>query len=215
MKQRDPLLYGIIGFLIGGVIVWFLAANAVNNNMTGMMQMMGMRQMINQNNGQGTGIMGNIDKHFIEQMIPHHEDAIIMANIALEKATHPEIKRLAQDIVKAQSDEITKMKEWYKAWYGTDVPEVDTQVGMGMIGTRMHGGMMGDESDIERLENTSDFDKAFIEEMVPHHQMAVMMANMLLRSTNRDETKKLGQDIIDAQTREISEMRSWYRNWYK
>lgn len=213
IMQRDPLVYGIIGVLIGGIIVWFLATNAVNNNMAGMMQMMGMRQMMNQNNSQNNlGMMGNIDRHFIEQMIPHHEDAIIMAELALQKASHQEIKKLAEDIKRTQSEEIEKMKGWYKNWNGADVPTASNQVGMGM-GIRMHGGMMGDETDIERLQNTSDFDKAFIEEMIPHHQMAVMMAQMLLRSTNRDEMRKLGQDIIDAQTREINEMRQWYKDW--
>ena len=56
--------------------------------------------------------------------------------------------------------------------------------------------------------------KAFIEEMIPHHQMAVMMAQMLANATNRSEMKQLAQSIIDAQTREINSMREWYRQWY-
>ena len=51
--------------------------------------------------------------------------------------------------------------------------------------------------------------------MIPHHQMAVMMANMLASSTNRPEMKKLAQDIIIAQTKEINQMREWYKAWYK
>jgi len=76
--QRDPLLFGIVGVLTGGAIVWFLATNAVNNNATGMMQMMGMRS----NNI--SGMTSNIDRHFIEQMIPHHEDAIYMQDFRLQ-----------------------------------------------------------------------------------------------------------------------------------
>lgn len=74
-------------------------------------------------------------------------------------------------------------------------------------------GMMGNETDMTRLQNASDFDRAFIEEMIPHHQMAVMMANMLLASTDRPEMKKLAEDIITAQTKEINEMREWAKAW--
>lgn len=214
MKQNKQLLYGLVGALIGGVIVWFIAINAVNNNNTSMMQMMGMRQTISQNGGQRT-MVGNIDRHFIEQMIPHHEDAITMAETALEKAQRPEIKTLAENIIKTQKAENAQMKTWYKDWFGTDVPE-STQV-MGMHGMRTRGGMhmgtMGDETDIEALRNTSNFDKEFIEQMIPHHQMAVMMAQMLKNTTSREEMRKLADDIIDAQTKEITEMRQWYKSW--
>lgn len=139
-----------------------------------------------------------------------------MADIAQTKAQHSEIKKLSENIKKTQSEEITQMKNWYNSWYGQDVPEDtsdDANSGAGMMGGRMHGGMMGDESDIATLKNADNFDKAFIEEMIPHHQMAVMMATMLKRGTNREEMRQLAQNIIDAQTKEINEMRQWYKNW--
>jgi uncharacterized protein (DUF305 family) len=174
--KRELLVSGIIGFLIGGVVVgvlvWFLAANAMNNNMTGMMQMIGMRQMMGQTTGQG--MMDNIDRHFIEQMIPHQEDAITMAELALEKAQRPETKNLAEDIIQTQSAEIEKMRSWYQGWFGTAVPENTAVMGQhGMMGNPgMHMGMMGNASDLVRLEQAADFDKAFVEQMIPHHQMA-------------------------------------------
>ncbi|HEY4515766.1 MAG TPA: DUF305 domain-containing protein [Candidatus Paceibacterota bacterium] len=164
-----------------------------------------------------TSVGNNIDQHFIEQMIPHHDDAIVMANIALTKAEHQEIKTLSQNIITSQSAEIAEMKEWYKNWFGKNVPDVS---GMTM-GHDMHGGnnmmgmgMMGNETDTEAVKNAKPFDKAFIEEMIPHHQMAVMMAQMLLRTTDRSEMKKLAEDIISAQTKEINQMREWYKTWY-
>lgn len=158
--------------------------------------------------------IGNtIDQHFIEQMIPHHDDAIVMANLALSKAEHQEIKTLSGNIISSQSAEIKQMEEWYRDWFKKEVPENgkdERNEGMGM----MHDGMMGNQSDIKGLENAKPFDKAFIEEMIPHHQMAVMMAHMLERATDRPEMKKLAQDIIAAQTKEINEMRGWYDVWY-
>ena len=216
LYMQKEILYGIIGLLAGILIGILSASQAVNNNMTGMMQMMGMGRNINFRNGQGVQ-MGTIDAHFIEQMIPHHEDAIAMANLALTNAKKSEIKKLAQNIVDSQSKEIDEMKGWYKDWYGSEVPQ-DEQVmgGHGMGGnTGMHMGMMGNETDITRLEQSADFDRAFIEEMIPHHQMAVMMANMLKNGTNRSEMKQLADDIITAQTDEIDQMRSWYGEWYR
>lgn len=203
MKQRDPLSYGIFGALIGGAIVWFLATNVVNSNMTGMMRLMGIQTQ--KNTSQQT-MMGNIDEHFIEQMIPHHEAAISMADIALQKAGHPEIKSLAQDIKRAQSEEISVMKGWYKNWFGSDIPENPALHGM-------MSNMMGRQGNVEDLNNASNFDKAFIEEMIPHHQMAVMMATMLKNTTSRPEMKQLAQNIIDAQTKEVNNMREWYKDW--
>ena len=169
-------------------------------------------------NNRSGGMMGssatsNIDRHFIEQMIPHHEGAVEMAKLAQKHSSRPEIKTLADNIIQSQTEEIEKMKKWYKTWYGMEVSE-DSDIGMGMGRGMMRGGMMGDETDIEALKNASDFDKAFIEEMIPHHQMALMMVNMLLQGTEREEMKTLGQAMIDAQSREIDQMRSWYRSWY-
>src|SRR3989338_2369968 len=79
------------------------------------------------------GMMNNIDKHFIEQMIPHHDGAIAMADMALLKATRPEIKILATAIIEAQSSEIKEMQGWYKDWFGKNVPEVSLSMMGGMM----------------------------------------------------------------------------------
>ena len=206
-KNNQGLTYGVIGLLAGVILSmfvfpsWGFVAGPMGNMMGGWY---GSRGMMN--------ISGNnIDQHFIEQMIPHHEDAITMAEIALEKSQRPEIRNLAQDIVRTQSEEIKQMKQWHKDWFGSEVSLIPRAMAHGM----MNMGMMGDSTDIDRLENAVPFDKAFIEEMIPHHQMAVMMAQMLERTTGRSEMKKLAQDIISAQTAEINQMRQWYQDWYK
>jgi uncharacterized protein (DUF305 family) len=85
---------------------------------------------------------------------------------------------------------------------------------MGMGRGMMQGGMMGGKTaDIESLRNAANFDEAFLQEMIPHHQMAVMMGQMLLSGTNRPEMKQLAQDIINAQEAEIAQMRSWLEEW--
>jgi len=196
--KKESLLYGIIGLLAGIVLTGFFATYAVNNSHSSMMNMMGMHS----NSMMG----GNMDRSFIEQMIPHHESAIAMAKLAQQKSTHAEIKTLANDVITSQTAEINTMKQWYKDWYGTDVPTVTT--------TNMWGGhMMNSQDSTDILNSATDFDKAFLEEMIPHHQMAVMMANMLDIATNRPEMKKLASDITSAQTKEINDMESWQQQW--
>lgn len=208
---KESKLYATISLLAGVLIGIFVTSNVVNNNMTGMMQMMGIRRNFGDvQTGRGLQTISIIDRHFIEQMIPHHEGAIEMAQLAKERASRAEIKTLAGNIIKSQSEEIKNMRSWYESWYRQDVPTIPG-TGMGMGRGMMHGGMMGDKVDIEALKQAENFDKAFIEEMIPHHQMAVMMANMLLQGTNRDEMKTLARNIIDAQTKEMEMMRQWYK----
>lgn len=203
--KHQAILYGVIGLLAGSLLTLVFVTNTVNTNNYRIMGMMGMRQ------GNGATVSDGIDRHFIEQMIPHHEGAIEMATLAREKSKRPEIQTLAKAIITSQSGEITQMRSWYKNWYGSDVP-ADSNIGMGMGRGMMHGGMMGGQtSDIEALKTAADFDTAFLQEMIPHHQMAVIMANMLLSGSNRPEMKRLAQDIIDAQEAEIEQMRSWLR----
>lgn len=83
----------------------------------------------------------------------------------------------------------------------------------------MHQGMtMGQmmESMSANLKNKKDteFDAAFLEEMIPHHQGAIEMAQMVLAQSKRPELIKLANDIITAQQKEINMMREWQRAWF-
>lgn len=206
MKQ-ETIRTAVIGILIGSVLT-LLFAPAVGGMLGGRSAMM-RPDAEGMNSAQG----GGIDAHFIEQMIPHHEDAILMAELALTKAKRPEVQQLARDIKMAQNKEIQEMRAWYADWFGKEVPDVFATMGHGSRSGMLHMGMRGDSADLRALQDASDFDKAFIEEMIPHHQMAVMMAEMLAAATERAEMKKLAADIITAQTKEIDDMRAWYRAW--
>jgi uncharacterized protein (DUF305 family) len=79
------------------------------------------------------------DVMFAQMMIPHHEQAIEMADLALEQAESPEVATLAQDIKAAQDPEIELMTGWLESW-GEDVPTT----GMGMDHSGHDMGSMGD-----------------------------------------------------------------------
>jgi uncharacterized protein (DUF305 family) len=59
------------------------------------------------------------DKAFIDAMVPHHEGAIAMARTELDNGTQPGLRRMAKDIIGAQTNEIAQLKQWRKAWYGS------------------------------------------------------------------------------------------------
>ena len=191
--ERNTLVIGLITLIVGlgvGYVAW-------GNNLTGT----GGHMMAD-----GSRMGQNIDQHFIVQMIPHHEGAIAMAKLALERSKRPEILSLANGIREAQQSEINDMKEWYQSWFGAVPPEE----GMGM------GHMDGMEGDMAALESASaaECDRKLIEQMIPHHEMAIMMAQMLQASTERGEMKTLADNIITSQSREIDMMRSWLKSWY-
>ena len=152
------------------------------------------------------------DAHFIVMMIPHHDGAIAMAELALSRAKRPEIRALAARIQASQTAENAQMRRWYRQWYGTEVPAWGPGMGMGM-GMGM-GGMPGMTTSLEALRNAPDLDRAFIEQMVPHHRMGVMMASHAQWNTQRPELRRLQAAMVRVQSEEIALMERWYRQWY-
>jgi len=174
--------------------------------------------------------MMDSERRFIVHMIEHHQDAVDMAKMALLKSKKEEIKKLSGEIIRAQSSEIEMMKKWYKEWYNTDVPLMETGKGemmkkgensrhtemmyMCMMNSSGGGGvMMNMKMNMNELKDAPDFDKKFIEMMVKHHGMAVMMAGMMFDS-KKAEIRKLARDINSAQLAEIEQMIQWHIKWY-
>ncbi|HEY4522186.1 MAG TPA: DUF305 domain-containing protein [Candidatus Paceibacterota bacterium] len=152
------------------------------------------------------GMMQNIDQHFIVEMIPHHVGAIEMARVALERSKRPEIRTLAEGIIEAQTREIGDMTAWYEDWFGSAPPAG----GMG----GMHMGSMEGDTAVLASVGDAQFDREFMEQMIPHHEMAIMMAQMLAAGTERREMSTLADQIITSQSLEIQMMRNWLKDWY-
>ena len=147
------------------------------------------------------------DAAFVADMTAHHHGAIEMARVAQERAERPEIRQLAKDIIAAQESEIATMKDIDADFAREGASEGDG--GMGMSDSEM-----GMEMDSAELEQAEPFDRAFIDAMVPHHEGAVAMAKEELAKGENPELRKMAQDIIDAQTREIAQMKEWRKAWY-
>lgn len=146
---------------------------------------------------------GATDAGFVNDMTPHHESAIEMAKIAQRRAEHPEIAKLADEIVETQSTEIDELAQLGDR---LDVNDDET------LGLSMEA--MGMEMDTGSLESAEPFDQAFIDMMIPHHQGAIEMARAELEEGSDAEAMDLAQRIIEAQSAEIDEMNSWRTEWY-
>jgi uncharacterized protein (DUF305 family) len=135
------------------------------------------------------------DINFAEMMIPHHEQAILMSELALANSEDSEVRNLAQAILDAQSPEIEQMKSW---------PGVNPSLHSG----QMMDGMLSD-SEIEALRQAMgrSFDLLFLEGMIKHHEGAIVMAEDVVDSEN-SEVRDLAKAIISAQESEISQMRA-------
>jgi uncharacterized protein (DUF305 family) len=149
------------------------------------------------------------DQQFIDQMAVHHQMAIEMAKMALDSAKHAELKTMAKQIIAAQQKEISEFKALRKQWYGSAAFKtypmdemMMRQMGMGGM-EKMHSMMM-----------SADFDKAFINAMIPHHAGAITMANWELSGGTHAKLKAIASKIISAQAKEIGEMIAMRKSWY-
>jgi uncharacterized protein (DUF305 family) len=149
------------------------------------------------------------DRNFIANMIAHHQGAVDMAKLALTNAKHQELKDMANDIISAQEAEIAEMTSWQKDW-GYPSTSSDNMMDHGAMG------MMDDMANMTtELEGKTgdEFDKAFIEQMIMHHQSAIDMAAPGEQNAQHQEVKDLTKAIVTAQTKEIQQMKQWQQEW--
>ena len=144
------------------------------------------------------------DLMFIDAMVAHHQGAVAMAQPADSNAMHPELKTFARKVVEDQSREIALMTRWRDQWFPG---RAKTQNIMELPGMAMS--MMDISPDHMQKMTGAAFDRMFVDMMIPHHEGAVTMARDALAKSQRPEVKKLVQEIIDAQQREIEMMKRW------
>jgi uncharacterized protein (DUF305 family) len=153
------------------------------------------------------------DGAFIAGMVPHHESAIDMAEIAQSRAEHSEIKELADAIFETQASEIDRLESDHERLF--DEPLGAMAAEHGDLGLSKHdAGMSMDATELEDLERARPFDLAFIDAMIPHHQGAIRMARIELAEGEDEELRALADEIIETQAREIEEMNDWRKEWY-
>ncbi|WP_141576737.1 DUF305 domain-containing protein [Actinomadura sp. WMMA1423] len=147
------------------------------------------------------------DVMFAQMMIPHHRQAVEMADLAAARASSAEVRSLAAQIKRAQAPEIEQLGGWLKGW-GASVPAPGT-TGMGGM---HHGGTSGmmSERDMKELAAAKGraFDRAFLEMMIEHHEGAVAMARTEESAGRSPEARRMAGSIVSSQTAEIAGMRA-------
>ncbi|MFK0255109.1 DUF305 domain-containing protein [Streptomyces sp. NPDC090445] len=145
------------------------------------------------------------DTAFAKGMIPHHRQAVEMADLASTRAENAEVKKLAAEIKKAQDPEIKTLSGWLTSW-GEQVP-AEGAMDHSAHGTAGMTGMMNAQ-EMDRLKNASGkaFDTAFMELMIKHHEGAVAMAKTEQTTGSFAAAKTMAEAIITSQSAEIAQM---------
>lgn len=146
------------------------------------------------------------DMEYVSGMVAHHQQAVEMADILLEKeGTDSDVAALAEDIRAAQQPEIDQMESWLEGW-GHE-PDEDGDHGTHDAQGDGHEGMMS-EQDLDKLEaaDGEDASRLFLEQMIVHHEGAVSMADEHLDSGENPDALELSENVIADQSAEIEQM---------
>lgn len=189
LKKINTALLAIIALLIAG-LVWVVAHRS-DHPMDDMGDHMG--------HGSSSSEFTGADVMFLQMMIPHHQQAIDISELAMTKSKNPGILDLAARIKSEQAAEIIQMKKW--------LSDAGASEEMGHQMDDM-GGMLSDSelADLKKATGTS-FDRLWLQGMIAHHEGAIHMTNMISDAQNND-IKLFGQGIVKVQTAEIQELKA-------
>jgi uncharacterized protein (DUF305 family) len=145
--------------------------------------------------------VSNFEIKFMTDMIDHHHMAVMMAEVCIAQAIHPELRSLCESIRTAQMAEVEEMQAWLQDWYGITYEPVMKP---------------GDEKMMERLASLSgaEFEIAFLEMMIKHHEKAVKEGRHCLDKAYHTELRELCENIIRTQSAEVAQMQTWLCQWY-
>jgi len=189
---------------VAAVIVLAGCSSNDMSNMPGMDHGSATAPALSASAGTATPAVGphnDADVMFAAMMIPHHQQAIEMADLVLAKdGINTEVTDLATQIKAAQGAEITQMSGWLAGWGENPSPSMPMDHDMG-------GGMMS-QADMDELEKATGDEAArlFLAGMIEHHNGAIAMAQQEIANGQNPDAKQLAQDIIDAQQAEIVTM---------
>lgn len=151
----------------------------------------------------GESQFNRADIMFLRMMIPHHEQAIEMAEMAPERTENRKILALADNISTAQRQENQQMAEWLRE-AGLRPPERIR---------RMAG--MATAQEMEELNQSQgqEFDQKFAKLMIEHHKGGIHMASVAVQNGKSEKVKELAQGMIETQQKEIERMEEWRAEW--
>ena len=147
---------------------------------------------------------GDFDLDFANMMIIHHQAAIDMSEVEIEKGTDAQLKTMAKNIVNAQKVEIEQLHQFVKSYKMPEAKEMNAEM-HSELGETMKGMM----DKMNNMQMTGNTDKDFAMMMKLHHESAVKMAEDEISHGKKSELKKMAQKMIADQSKEISDFKAW------
>jgi uncharacterized protein (DUF305 family) len=163
--------------------------------------------------GHAGGMMheAEYDLMYIDMMIPHHESIIALATVAVDELTHPRLIEIANTIVATQQGEVDELQRLRAEWYGDAEPvSMDMMMGMPGMGSdmTMMEQQMSAEWQVQSFCDAENKDLAFVDQVIPHHQMAVDSSRAAVGMATHPELVAIAQEVITTQEAEIAELKS-------
>jgi uncharacterized protein (DUF305 family) len=145
------------------------------------------------------GVATATEFEYLATMVRHHEEAVAAAE-QLQRSERAQMRAFGESIVETQTAQIDQMNTWLSQWYPGRTADVDYQPMM---------------RDLSSLSGDS-LDRTFLQDMIGHHMMAVMMSQQLLvhDAADHEEVDRLAKAIRDEQHAEIVQMRRWLTAWF-
>ncbi|NMF62581.1 hypothetical protein DP113_33445 (plasmid) [Brasilonema octagenarum UFV-E1] len=141
------------------------------------------------------------DVRFLQETIGHHQMAVDMAQLSVEKAINSDLRDLSQNIITTQTQEIEIMQSWLKDWYGYSYTPQKKPGDMRML-------------DQMAMMSGAEFEIDFMQEMTDHHKSMLSDAVPCTYRAGHDDLTGLCHNIVDTQTREINQMQQWLSERY-
>lgn len=134
------------------------------------------------------------DADFLQQMIPHHQEAVESSAYVLTRTDNPKLRQFLGGVIQTQAEEVAQMRQWHQDWLGKPYEDAGT-----------YQPMMGALSSFkgEALE------AQYIQGMIHHHQGAIAMAQQIQTITQRPELEALATAILKTQTQEVEQLQQW------
>ncbi len=149
------------------------------------------------------------DQLYIDMMLPHHGSIIALSQAALPELTDPRLREMAQNIIGAQTEENVQLTEWRTDWYGSGEPMMDEMSMTSMLEAMPVGTMDEMMREMDAAYQVSTFcaaddpDLAFIDQVIPHHQMAIDASEVAVEQAVHPELAEFASQVIIDQQAEI------------
>ncbi|WP_346622396.1 DUF305 domain-containing protein [Blastococcus montanus] len=202
MTRTSTRLVRLTGGLMAAVVVLAGCSDTAETSATGSTATDG-------SSADQSAEFNDADVAFAQEMIPHHEGALMMSAVAIDRASDPRVVDLAERIEAGQDPEIDLMTGWLEEW-GQPLEESGHMGGMDhgsgdTGGMGMDGGMSMDMEDMPATGR--DFDRMWLDAMIEHHEGAVEMAQTEIEDGRNPGAVDLARSISEIQKQEIEEMR--------